>query len=414
MIRVNCSTKVIKKTFDQCWPILVLGLFAAIIGIVVGAIDAGFGLVLLSITSFRESHFIYLIPFLAVVGILIQFVSQRYGKNSFKGMSLIFEAGHGEMDRIPKRLIPLVIISTWLTHLFGGSAGREGVAVQIGATVGNCVGKRLPIQNASRILLVTGMAAGFAGLFRTPIAAVLFAVEVLTAGELIHEALFPSLIASYLASYTSGLLGIEKFSVKITDTVNFSISTSWKLIVLGIAFGVVGGLFAFYLHKAKHLFTKWIENPIKRIAIVGAVISILSISCLMGRYSGLGTNLIAQSFNAGMIYSFDWLLKLILTIITLSAGYQGGEVTPLFAIGASLGAVLAVPLGFPVLLAAALGYAAVFGSATNTYLAPIFIGVEVFGYDYLPFFFVVCTLAFIFNGNRSIYSLQKKKTISSI
>jgi len=408
----NYLKELFRRAFEKFWPIFVLGIFSAVTGVLVGAIDAGFGLVLLSITSFRQLYFIFLIPFLALAGMLIQYVYKRDGTNSSKGMTLVFEAGHGELEQIPKRMIPLAIISTWLTHLFGGSAGREGVAVQIGATVGNFFGKRLPIRNAARILLVTGMAAGFAGLFRTPIAAVLFAVEVLTAGEIIHEALFPSLIAAYLASYTSGLLGLEKFTVNLTDTLHFSISSSWKIVVLGIVFGAAGGIFAFLLHKAKHLLAKWIGDPIRRIAVTGVFVSILSIICFMGRYSGLGTNLITESFSGGTINGYDWLLKLILTILTLAAGFQGGEVTPLFAIGASLGVVLAVPLGLPVLLTAALGYAAVFGSATNTYFAPIFIGAEVFGYDYLPLFFTVCTVAYMINGNRSIYPLQKTRKMT--
>ena len=127
----------------------------------------------------------------------------------------------------------------------------------------------------------------------------------------------------------------------------------------------------------------------------------------MGRYSGLGTNLISKSFNGEQIYNYDWILKFILTIITLSAGFQGGEVTPLFSIGASLGVVLALVLGMPVEFVAALGYAAVFGSATNTFLAPIFIGAEVFGYQYMPYFFIICTIAYFFNGSKSIYAAQK-------
>ncbi len=414
MQRINRIRETGIHAFDKFWPILVMAVLAAIIGVVVGALDAGFGLVLLSITSFRQTYFIFLIPFLAAAGVLIQYIYKKYGTNSDKGMTLVFEAGHGELEQIPKRMIPFVIISTWLTHLFGGSAGREGVAVQIGATVGNLFGKKLLIKNAARILLVTGMAAGFAGLFRTPIAAVLFAVEVLTAGEIIHEALFPSLISSYFASYVSGLLGLEKFSVTIVDTVDFTYSTIWKLIVLGLVFGVAGGLFAFLLHKTKRIFADLIKNPIKRIAIVGVFVSVVSVVCFMGRYSGLGTNLIDEIFAGGTVNNFDWLLKMLLTIITLSAGYQGGEVTPLFAVGASLGAAIAVPLGFPVLLAAALGYAAVFGSATNTYFAPIFIGAEVFGYQYLPLFFAVCSLAYIINGNRSIYPLQRTRNITTI
>jgi len=385
---------------------VVITLAALAIGIIVGGIAAVFGRVLIAITSFRATYALYLIPFLGIAGFCIIKAYERWGKNSIKGMSLIFEAGHRSEEKISARLIPLVMVATWLTHLFGGSAGREGVAVQIGATVGCRAGRLLKCNEASHILLIAGMAAGFSGLFRTPIAAVFFALEVLTAGKLLYGALLPALAASYAASVTSSLLGLEKFSVTINESVIFLPELAVKLILLGLTFGLVGRGFAFALHRLKSAFGKWMPNAAKRALIVGIIISMASLLCFMGRYSGLGTNLIFLSFS-GEVYGFDWILKLMFTIVTLAAGYQGGEVTPLFAIGATLGAFLAAPLGLPVMLSAALGYSAVFGSASNTLLAPIFIGAEVFGFVNLPFFFPVCALAYVFNGNRTIYSKQK-------
>ncbi len=390
--------------------IIILGLISALIGIVVGIFDTIFGKVLLYVTSVRESHAAWLIPFLPIVGVAIVYLYDKFGKNSIKGMSLVFEAGHGEVDEIPVMLIPLVSVSTWLTHLFGGSAGREGVAIQIGATVANGVGRRIKIvdnEYSMKILLVAGMAAGFAGLFQTPIAAVFFAVEVLTVGVLEHKALFPTLIASYASSITSHMLGLEKFSVNLVDKVNFDWMMVVKLAIIGVVFGVAGGLFADLLKITKDLFKRLFENPMKKVLLVGILISVFSLLLHTGRYSGLGTNLIAESFN-GKIYSYDFILKAIFTVVTLSAGFQGGEVTPLFSIGASLGVLLASLMGLPISFVAALGYAGVFASATNTLIAPMFIGAEVFGFQYMPYFFVICMLSYIFNGNRTIYSLQKK------
>ena len=325
-------------------------------------------------------------------------------------MNLIFEVGHGEEEIIPLRLVPFIISGTWLTHLFGGSAGREGVAVQIGATFSHWVGKRLPIKNDSSIFLVTGMAAGFVGLFETPIAAILFAMEVLVAGSLEYQSLFPAFTASFTASAVSKALGLEKFSFALSSKVVFDLSIFWKLIVLGIIFGMVGGAFAWCLKLSKRKIGNRLKYPMIRIAIIGVCLSVLFLLFYKGRYSGLGTNLIQNSFYGGEIYSFDWLLKFILTILTLSAGFQGGEVTPLFSIGASLGVLLAGFFNLPIELVAALGYASVFGSATNTFFAPVFIGAEVFGYSYLPYFFVVCAISYIFNMDKSIYSLQKIST----
>lgn len=392
----------LRRSKDMTFVVLA----ALIVGIIVGGITAMFGKVLIAITDFRAVYVLYLIPFLGIAGFCIIKVYERWGKNSIKGMSLVFEAGHRDRDNIPARLVPLIIIATWLTHLFGGSAGREGVAVQIGATVGCHAGRRLKDGKVSHILVIAGMAAGFSGLFRTPVAAVFFALEVLTAGKLLYDALLPALVASYAASFTSSLLGLEKFNVTLYENVTFSPLLALKLIGLGLIFGLVGRGFSVALQKLKDISTKLIPNAPKRALIIGIFISAASLLCFLGRYSGLGTNLISLSFN-GDIYVFDWILKLIFTVVTLAAGYQGGEVTPLFAIGATLGAALAAPFGMPVMLAAAFGYAAVFGSATNTLLAPIFIGTEVFGFEYLPLFFPVCALAYVMNGNRTIYSKQK-------
>ena len=276
--------------------------------------------------------------------------------------------------------------------------------MQIGATISHFIGKRINIKNAPHIFLITGMAAGFAGLFQTPIAAVFFAIEVIMVGKIEYEALVPALTASITASSVSALLGLEKFTFLLNTDINLDIKTFIKLILLGLIFGIIGGMFAWCLKKAKAISSSKLKNPIIRVGIMGIGLSILFIILYCGRYSGLGTNLINLSFNNGVIYKYDWILKFILTILTLAAGFQGGEVTPLFSIGASLGVALATIFNLPIEFVAALGYASVFGSATNTLFAPIFIGAEVFGYSYMPYFFIVCSIAYAFNKNKSIYS----------
>ena len=398
-----------KKIYEEYKEIIIYTIIAAIIGVIVGIIDTIFGKVLLKITEVRNDNVIKLLPFLALAGILIIMLYRKFSEESLKGMGLVFQTGHGEIDEIPKRLIPLVILSTWITHLFGGSAGREGVAVQLGATISNSISKKLKFINKPRIFLVVGMAAGFAGLFQTPLAATFFALEVLVAGSLIYEALLPVLTASFVASFTSYFLGLEKFSATIDETINLNGSNIFKIIIVAILFGIVGGVFAKLLEVSKKFFASKIKNPIKKIFIMGCGLSIILLLIHFGRYSGLGTNLINASFSNGKIYIYDWAFKIILTILTLAAGYQGGEVTPLFSIGASLGVVLASLFGLPSLLIAALGYIAVFGSATNTLLAPIFIGIEVFGTENIIIFVIVCIIAYVFNGNKTIYSLQKNR-----
>ncbi len=396
-----------KELFEKYKDIFILSVIAVLIGIIVGVIDTVFGKVLIEITSFRDENALKLIPFLSIAGVAIIYLYSKFGKNSIKGMTLVFQRANDEGESIPKRLVPLIILTTWATHLFGGSAGREGVAVQIGATVADVAGSKLKIKNAKKIMIITGMAAGFAGLFQTPIAASFFAVEVLTAGVLEYNALLTAMIAAFTASFTSHTLELEKFSFALNSSIDINVQFIIKMALIGIIFGIVGGAFAHFLSKGKKILQSKFENPIKKIFVIGLFLSVVLLILYKGRYSGLGTNLISNSFNGSVIYSYDWLFKFLLTIITLSAGFQGGEVTPLFSIGSSLGVVLALILGLPIEFVAALGYAAVFGSATNTFLAPIFIGAEVFGFNYLPYFFAICTIAYMFNGNKSIYTAQK-------
>ena len=389
--------------------LLIMGVVAIPIGLIVGAIDAVFGRTLLAIGSFRDAHLIFLLPFLTLAGLAIVFCYKTWGKSTSRGMSLVFDVGHGREEGISLRLVPLIMGGTWITHLFGGSAGREGVAVQIGATVSHWIGRKLPFKHPGNTFLLIGMAAGFAGLFRTPLAATVFALEVLVAGRLEYRALLPALIASLIASATSGALGLEKFEVALTATTVLDATGVVRLVVLGIVFGIVGGAFAWCLAHAKTLAGRLAPNPYVRIGVTGAALSILLFALWQGRYCGLGTNLISAAFaNGATIYSWDWIAKFILTIVTLAAGYQGGEVTPLFSIGASLGIAISGLVGIDPLLCAALGYAATFGGATNTLLAPIFIGCEVFGFSYLPAFFIVCAVAYLFNMDKSIYTLQER------
>lgn len=387
-------------------------LFAVLIGAAVGVIDAIFGRGLLRITAFRENHFSYLIPFLPLAGVWIVWGYRRFSRESLKGMTLVFEAGQQKREKIPMALVPLVMVGTWITHLFGGSAGREGVAVQIGATLAHGIGSRFFYLKNTKILVIMGMAAGFGGLFRTPLAAVFFALEVMTVGALAYEALVPSLIAAYTASFVSGQCGLEKFTVSLGEKIEVTHPGEVaKLLLLGIAFGLTGRLFSFFLGKMKKIAGEKVLNPYVRILAGSVVLALIFALLWQGRYSGLGTNLITAAFEGGKITHYDWILKLGLTVLTLAIGFQGGEVTPLFAIGASLGTILGPLLGLPAIACAAIGYAAVFGSATNTLLAPMFIGLEVFGSQNILPCVLVCIFSYIISGDGSIYSAQEKPAI---
>ena len=381
---------------------------ALFLGAVIGCIDALFGRVLIAITDFRGRYIQILIWFLPIAGLFICWMYHHFNETSLKGMTLVLEAAQGKREDIPLALVPLVMICTWITHLFGGSAGREGVAVQIGATLSHWFARRFKFADNRRILLIAGMAAGFGGLFQTPFAAAFFAIEVIVTGEMLYQAFLPALISAVTASTVSNTLGLEKFEVPFKQSFNLSESkTMFYMVILGVAFGLTGRVFSVLLKKAKQFMGEKLANPYKRIGFVSIPLSVILFVLWNGRYCGLGTNLISQTFTGGEIFIFDWIIKLLLTVITLSIGFQGGEVTPLFSIGASLGFCLGNLFGISSVLCGALGYAAVFGSATNTLIAPFLIGVEVFGTKNTLAFLIVCSIAYIVNGDRCIYGAQE-------
>ena len=400
--------KNIKESYQHSYFLyLKLIIAGIIIGLIVGIIDTIFGRGLLWIGDIRKEYLYYFVPFLALAGLLIVFIYQKFAGKTGKGMGLIFEVGDGTEKEIPLRLIPIVTVATWITHLFGGSAGREGVAVQLGATLSHRFNKYFNFPDKSKVFLVTGMAAGFGGLFQTPIAALFFGLEVLALGNLQLYALLPAVVAAFTASWTSSFLGLEKFTHIVNTTLSITPMTFVKFAILGIIFGIAGNLFVYLQSFLKKFAAEKIKNPYYRIFLIGIFLSVILLLLHEGRYTGLGTNLIENSFSGKQIFGYDWILKLLLTTLTLAAGFQGGEVTPLFSIGASLGVVIAIFFGLPIEFVAAAGYISVFGSATNTLLAPIFIGGEVFGFNNLPFFVIIVIFAYLVNRKISTYGLQK-------
>lgn len=412
-----------------------------ILGAVIGALTACFGDISDRLSVIRDTNPLYFIPALALGGAAIAFAYKKWGRWTERGMDQVFAVGLNKETDFPLVAIPMAAVSTWLTQLFGGSAGREGAAMQIGSALSYNISKKLPFENAAHIMLVTGLAAGFAGIFQAPMAATAFALEVLLVGHFELAALMPAAAAAFTACKVSSMLGFHKFSVDLNsllDASGFSASIFTnegaldgnflvKLALMGVLFGIVGGGFAKLLGLSQDFFAKKFPNSIKRIAIMGVGISVLLLVFFQGRYAGLGTNLLDMCFGiagnatgnaagtadlignvaGAAIHGYDWILKFALTILTLSAGFVGGVVTPLFAIGATFGVFVAGMFGMPLALAAALGFAAVFASASNTLWAPILIAGEIFGFNCLPAFFIVCTVAYICNGGQSIYKQKK-------
>lgn len=389
------------------------------IGLIIGIIVAFFEFVFAKgieiVTNLRLSHggTLWLLA-LPIFGLLIVYVFDHFGGKSKQGMALAFKIERGEETSIPKRTLSLMALATWLSHLAGASVGKEGVGMQIGATVSNTLTRKLPVlKNRKTIFVLTGMAAGFAGLFGTPFTAIFFAMEIFVSGVIEFKALAPVVMASISAAKVTALLGLHAESFTLGLDLQFELFTyGWKLVLLGIIFGFVGALFARTMHFAHHFFEKVFPNDYVRI-LVGAIgVGLLLWLLWDGRYSGSGASLIEAVFHGETIYAWDFILKFILTALCLSIGFIGGEVMPLFTIGATLGAVIAPFFGLPAIFGAALGYAAVFGAGTNTWLASIMVGAEVFGFQFFPFFFVCSTVAYLFNGNCSIYALQRNLSLA--
>jgi len=377
---------------------------------------------LLDIATATRWQYLWLIFLLPLAGILIDYIYTSFGKNSAAGNNLILDEIHKPGGGIPFRMAPLVLFSTILTHLFGGSAGREGTAVQMGGSVSSLFSKWYKIKHVEkRILLMCGMSAGFGAVFGTPVAGSIFALEVLAIGRIKYDALIPCLIASVLADITCSAYGIHhtKYSIafirgtnQLLPFISFDLWLLLKVIVAGVAFGVAGFLFAQVSHQIKQAATyipaKW------AVPVTGAAL-ILGISYLLGTFDYLGLGVtnptggvsIVSAFNANGAHTFSWFWKLLLTAITLGTGFKGGEVTPLFFIGATLGNTLASLSGSPVDLFAGLGFIAVFAGATNTPLACTLMGVELFGSNNVLYYAVACFTAYYFSGHPGIYGSQR-------
>ena len=401
------------------WTVLVFP-----VALVTGSLVALFLWLLDLVTHLRWQHewLLYLLP---VGGVAIHFLYKLWGKNSEAGNNLIMNEIHEPGGGVPARMAPLVILTTLVTHLFGGSAGREGTAVQIGGSMAGLLGKWFRLQPKDlRIMLMAGIAAGFGAVFGTPVTGAVFALEVLYRGRIHFDALLPCLMAGVLGDAVCSAWGIHHTQYHIgalpegsslLPFLHIDVLLLSKVIIAAIAFGLTAALFARFAHQVKATCNRYITTNKWLIPIVGGGIIIL-LTLLVGThdYNGLGVTSenaggisIVNSFLPNGVSTWSWLLKLIFTAITLGTGFKGGEVTPLFFIGAALGNTLAVYLGAPIDLFAGLGFIAVFAGATNTPLACTIMGVELFGGGNILYFAVACFTAYYFSGRASIYSGQR-------
>jgi len=380
---------------------------SAVVGVACGVSSAIFLLLLDQATAFRVAHerVLYLLP---VGGFLIGSIFERWGTPIKGGNNLVLDTVHDGGKRLPLRMAPMALFGTVATHFFGGSAGREGTAVQMGGSLADAIVHRTQVDaKARRQLLAAGMAGGFGSVFGTPIAGALFGMEVITIGGFEISAIAPACIASFVGDWVTRHLGVAHTHYPAMHDVDFSAALGVKLLVVALALGATAVLFIELTHGIKRFGEKWITRMPFRMALGGLVVLALWKMVGTGDYLGLGVPTIVRSFSDPSLPREAFLLKLIFTAITLGAGFLGGEVTPLFFVGAALGSTLAALLGFPIDLGASVGLAALFGAAANTPLALSVMIAEMVGVHALPYALFASVVAYVASGHRSIYPSQR-------
>ncbi|SCY45332.1 voltage-gated chloride channel family protein [Alkaliphilus peptidifermentans] len=400
----NTTTRIRHKTFILTLSSWVL--WGSIIGIIVGSTSA----LLINFNDFltevREANPVTLF-FLPIGGIVIGYIYMYYGKGSRKGNDLILEHIHHEQGKIPLRMGPIVFLCTFITHLLGGSTGREGAAIQMGASISEGVNRLFKVNKIDRsILIISGISGGFGSAFGTPLAGTLFGMEAIVIGKTKYEALIPCLVASFVGHYVATAWGIEHEHFIIKSVPDINTINLLKIIGLSIIFSFTSVMYSQLRHEVKRLSDKYMKNLMLRAFVGGIIIIVLTYTIGSRDYLGRGLPMVERAFD-GHVPPLSFLAKLVFTAITMGTGFRGGEVIPLFFMGATLGNTLSSVVGLPPSFLAALGMIAVFSGATNTPVSAFILSMEMFEGKGITYFFIACLISFIFSGHHGIYASQK-------
>lgn len=380
-------------------------IFAIIVGAIVGLCGTAFYFALSLVTVLRTQNtwLIFLLP-LGGLGIVAMYRFLHNEKDT--GTNLVISAIHSD-DELPLRMAPLIFVSTLITHLFGGSAGREGAALQMGGSIGNALGKLFRFDDKDKhVMIMCGMSAAFSALFGTPMAAAILPMEMVSVGVMYYIALVPCVISSLVAHGIAYSFGVSNKMFIIRSIPKFGIITSIEISVLAILCALVSILFCVLLHKSEDLYKRFFTNPYIRVIAGGCIIIVLTLLVGNQDYNGTGINIIEHCIN-GTVRPEAFLLKMIFTALTLGAGYKGGEIVPSFFTGAAFGCLFGNLLGFSPTLCTAVGMTAVFCGVTNCPITSLLISFELFGYDGMPYFLLATALSYMLSGYFGLYRSQK-------
>lgn len=382
-------------------------LLAILVGVMAGAGSALFLTGLYWATDTREANpwLLYLLP---IGGMLIGYVYYRFGRDVEAGNNLLLERIQTTGGSVSILMAPLIVLSTIGTHLFGGSAGREGTAVQMGGSLADWLGRMLRLSpDSRRLILISGISGGFGAVFGTPIAGMVFGMEVLAVGRIRYDALVPCLVASTVGDLVCRGLGIHHHTYVIDVYPNMTVGLLVWAGIAGIVFGAASYLFTELTHRIQHTMAKRVRTTWLRPFYGG--VAVIALTWIVGSrdFLGLSLPLIDASFTPGQVAFWAFALKIVFTAVTLGTGFKGGEVTPLFCIGATLGSSLAWLTGQPTPVFAALGFVAVFAGAANTPLACSLMGIELFGAELAIPITIACVVSYMVSGHGGIYLSQQ-------
>ena len=395
----------VKKTGKYIFNFGKWVVLSGLTGLIGGLIGTAFHSAIEYVTEMRSQHswVLYLLP---LAGVIIALLYKTTKMEKIGSTDYIISAIR-ENKKVPFILAPLIFVGTVLTHLFGGSAGREGAALQLGGSIGSFVGRGARLgEKDMHLIIMCGMSSVFSALFGTPLTAAVFSMEVISVGIIYYAGFVPSLTSALVAYYVSSVFKLEPVRFTIKEIPELSFISGGKVVLLAALCGLLSIVFCIVIHQSHKLSEKLIKNSFLRALICGLIIVILTLLVGNYDYNGAGMNIVEKAIS-GSAVPYAFILKMIFTAITLSGGFRGGEIVPTFFIGATFGCVVGPVLGLPASFSAAIGLISLFCSVVNCPLASVILSIELFGSGSIILFAVACAVSYVLSGYFSIYGTQK-------